>query len=152
MEPLSIHYDAARGSYSGEFLWHNSSEADEHIAVYGLSSETVCWMQIGYAIGYVTTLIGKLIIFREIECRAIKLAFPDARVVSIPVVAQTIEDAYDFKLKYWGKVLGNNAAKTRVKVEPLTEDHIDLEGHQLKILGPMQVDMADSSVVWIPSI
>jgi two-component system response regulator HydG len=82
VEPLSIHYDAARGSYSGEFLWHNSSEADEHIAVYGLSSEAVCWMQIGYAIGYVTTLIGKLIIFREIECRA--MGHPVCRVIGKP--------------------------------------------------------------------
>ena len=82
----------------------------------------------------------------------LKAAFPKARVVSIPVVAQAIEDAYDFKLNYWGKILGNNAAKTRVKIESLAEDYIDLEGHQLKILGPMQGDMADSSVVWIPSI
>jgi len=82
VEALSINYDARTGSYSGEFLWHNSSEADEHIAAYGLATEPVCWMQIGHAIGYVTTLIGKLIIFRETECRG--MGFPVCKLVGKP--------------------------------------------------------------------
>lgn len=82
VEALSIDYDAQRGSYSGEFLWHNSSEADEHLASHGLATEPVCWMQVGHAIGYVTTLVGKLIIFRETECRA--MGFPVCRLVGKP--------------------------------------------------------------------
>jgi two-component system, NtrC family, response regulator HydG len=82
VEPLKIAFDAKRGSYSGEFLWHNSSEADEHIAAYGMATEPVCWMQLGYAIGYVTTLVGKLIVFREVECRA--TGFPVCRVIGKP--------------------------------------------------------------------
>jgi two-component system, NtrC family, response regulator HydG len=82
VEPLAIAYDAHSGSYSGEFLWHNSSEADEHLAAYGLATEPVCWMQLGYAIGYVTTLIGKLIVFRETECRA--MGFPVCRLIGKP--------------------------------------------------------------------
>ncbi|MBI4996756.1 MAG: sigma-54-dependent Fis family transcriptional regulator [Rhodocyclales bacterium] len=82
VEALSIHYDPKANSYSGEFLWHNSSEADEHLASYGLATEPVCWMQVGHAIGYVTTLVGKLIIFRETECRA--MGFPVCRLVGKP--------------------------------------------------------------------
>jgi two-component system response regulator HydG len=82
VEPLSIAYDAKSGSYRGEFLWHNSSEADEHLASHGLATEPVCWMQLGYAIGYVTTLIGKLIVFRELECRA--MGFPVCRLIGKP--------------------------------------------------------------------
>ncbi len=82
VEALSINYDAKRGEYSGEFLWHNSSEADEHIAAYGLATEPVCWMQLGHAIGYVTSLVGKLIIFRELECRG--MGFPVCRLVGKP--------------------------------------------------------------------
>jgi two-component system response regulator HydG len=89
VEPLHIAYDAKRGSYSGEFLWHNSSEADEHIAAYGMGTEPVCWMQTGYAMGYVTTLLGKLIIFREVECRA--TGFPVCRVIGKP--AEEWDDA-----------------------------------------------------------
>ena len=82
VEALSIDYDAKRGSYSGEFLWHNSSEADEHLASHGLATEPICWMQVGHAIGYVTTLVGKLIIFRETECRA--MGFPVCRLIGKP--------------------------------------------------------------------
>jgi two-component system, NtrC family, response regulator HydG len=82
VEALSIDYDPQRGTYSGEFLWHNSSEADEHLASHGLAVEPVCWMQVGHAIGYVTTLVGKLIIFRETECRA--MGYPVCRLVGKP--------------------------------------------------------------------
>ena len=31
-------FDLERGHYSGEFLWHESSEADEHLATFGVSN------------------------------------------------------------------------------------------------------------------
>ena len=70
VEPLHFAFDAASGRYDGEFLWHHSSEADEHIAAYGVGNEPACWMELGYAMGYVTGLTGTLVIFREVECRA----------------------------------------------------------------------------------
>ncbi len=83
----------------------------------------------------------------------IKDAFPKARVIAIPPVAREINGPYyDFKIKYWGKVLGDNGPTKRVQVESLEADHIDLEGNRLEILGPMQGDMPDSTSVWIPSI
>lgn len=68
--PIAFDFDIDRGFYEGEFLWEHSSEDDEHIAAYGLGTEPACWSQIGYACGYVTTLFGQLVIFREVECRA----------------------------------------------------------------------------------
>lgn len=83
----------------------------------------------------------------------IKGAFPEARVVAIPEVAKEINGPYyDFKIKYWGKVLGNNGTTKRVQVETLATKYIDLEGQRLEILGPLQGDMPDSTSVWIPSI
>ncbi|MEW5423463.1 sigma 54-interacting transcriptional regulator [Amorphus sp. 3PC139-8] len=61
-------FDTARGGYYGSFLWHDSSEASEHISCFGLSSEPVCWLQVGYPSGYTTQLFGKPVLFREIEC------------------------------------------------------------------------------------
>ena len=61
-------FDSAKGTYFGEYHWDNSSEASEHLASYGLASEPVCWLQIGYPSGYTTQLFGKPVIFREIEC------------------------------------------------------------------------------------
>lgn len=61
-------FDLRKGTYFGEFYWDDSSEAAEHIASYGISSEPVCWMQTGYPSGYTSTLFGRPVIFREIEC------------------------------------------------------------------------------------
>ncbi|MBX3607147.1 MAG: sigma 54-interacting transcriptional regulator [Piscinibacter sp.] len=68
--PLRFEFDLDRGIYDGEFLWEHSSEDDEHIAAYGLGTEPACWGQVGYATGYVTTLFGQMVIFREVECRS----------------------------------------------------------------------------------
>ena len=68
--PIAFDFDIDRGFYEGEFLWEHSSEDDEHIAAYGIGTDAACWSQIGYACGYVTTLFGQLVIFREVECRA----------------------------------------------------------------------------------
>lgn len=61
-------FDVSKGSYYGEFLWNDSSEAAEHISSYGIASEPVCWMQTGYPSGYTSQLFGKPVIFREVEC------------------------------------------------------------------------------------
>ena len=70
VEVVHARYNAELGDYDGEFLWHNSSEDDEHIAAYGVGGSPACWMQVGYATGYVSTLFGRLIVFREVECRS----------------------------------------------------------------------------------
>lgn len=70
VEPVQFDFDIDRGYYSGEFLWHHCGEDDEHIAAYGVGTEPACWMELGYAMGYVTTLFGRLVVFREVECRA----------------------------------------------------------------------------------
>ena len=70
VEVVHVRYDAETGDYEGEFIWHNSSEDDEHIAAYGVGGSPACWMQVGYATGYVSTLFGRMIVFREVECRS----------------------------------------------------------------------------------
>ena len=68
VEPVQFRFDVDRGTYYGEFLWHHSSEDEVHTADFGIGTEPACWMQTGYAIGYVSTLMGGLMIFREVEC------------------------------------------------------------------------------------
>jgi two-component system response regulator HydG len=70
VEPVEFEIDPERGHYHGEFLWHHSTEDDEHIHAYGIGTEAACWMQTGYATGYVTGLMGRLVVFRELECRS----------------------------------------------------------------------------------
>lgn len=70
VEVVHARYDADTGTYEGEFVWHNSSEDDEHIAAYSVGGSPACWMQVGYATGYVSTLFGHRIVFREVACRS----------------------------------------------------------------------------------
>ncbi|MGA0609634.1 sigma 54-interacting transcriptional regulator [Caldimonas sp. KR1-144] len=70
VEPVEFEFDVERGTYHGEFLWHHSSEDDEHIEAYGIGTEPACWTQLGYAMGYVTGMLGMPVIFREVECRS----------------------------------------------------------------------------------
>ncbi|WP_417559499.1 sigma 54-interacting transcriptional regulator [Marinomonas sp.] len=70
VETIHFEFDTEKGAYDGEFLWHHSSEDEEHIAAYGIGSSPACWMELGYAIGYVSGLVGSLVIFREIECQS----------------------------------------------------------------------------------
>ena len=44
-------FDRDKGTYFGEFYWDDSSEAAEHVASYGLATEPVCWLQVGYPSG-----------------------------------------------------------------------------------------------------
>ncbi|WP_237155616.1 XylR N-terminal domain-containing protein, partial [Oryzibacter oryziterrae] len=67
---LKIDFDMGAATYDGEFLWHDSSEADEHLAAFGLATDPACWMQTAYASGYVSELLGAAVVFRETECRA----------------------------------------------------------------------------------
>ena len=69
VEPLHFKFDADSGFYEGEFLWHHSCEADEHVGAYGIGQDPVCWTETGYAIGFVSGLFGQLVIFREVQCR-----------------------------------------------------------------------------------
>ncbi|WP_137819650.1 sigma-54-dependent Fis family transcriptional regulator [Pseudomonas sp. 2FG] len=70
VEPVHFEFDMNLGTYYGEFLWHHSSEDDEHIAQYGIGTEAACWMQTGYATGYTSAMVGRLILYREVECRS----------------------------------------------------------------------------------
>lgn len=80
-------------------------------------------------------------------------AFPDAKVVSLPDIAQMINDAFDFKIRYWGtEVLGINGAKKTVQLHPLNEPVMLIDGHRVEVIGPLRGDSELQSVVWAPSI
>ena len=61
--------DQERGHFYGEYIWEDSSEAEEHLRIYGVGSEPVCWTQIGYASGFTSRFMGLPVLFREVECR-----------------------------------------------------------------------------------
>lgn len=70
VEPIAFDVDVERGHFYAEYLWHDSFEDEVHLKNYGTSADPACWMQIGYACGYSTVFMGRRVIFREVECRA----------------------------------------------------------------------------------
>ena len=70
VEPIRFEIDSSVGKFYAEMFWHNSMEAQEHIAHHGSGSECACWMQTGFASGYASALLGRMVVFREVECRA----------------------------------------------------------------------------------
>jgi two-component system, NtrC family, response regulator HydG len=68
--PVYIEIDVTRNVCRGEFIWENSYEAEVHCEAFGIDSEPICWMQVGYATGYTSTLFGSTVLYREVECAA----------------------------------------------------------------------------------
>ncbi|MEU1476709.1 MBL fold metallo-hydrolase [Streptomyces sp. NPDC001668] len=61
-------------------------------------------------------------------------AFPDARFLATPLVIEHIQHSYEGKLKAWA-ALGANLPTRLVDIQPLTGDHLTLEGHRFELRG-----------------
>lgn len=83
VEPIQFQMDSEAGSFYSDMYWHNSLEAQEHQAHHGSASECVCWMQTGFASGYASALLGRMVVFRETQCSAAGHAA--CRIVGKPV-------------------------------------------------------------------
>ncbi len=68
VEPVHVDMDVDKGRFYGEFTWKNSFEASEHLRLYGISPQPVCWNLLGYASGYTSTFMGRPVYFKEVEC------------------------------------------------------------------------------------
>jgi DNA-binding NtrC family response regulator len=89
---LKLEVDRATGKYYGEFLWENSWEGQWHEKLYGAQSEPACWSQIGYACGYTSALMGRPILYKEVEC--VGMGGKNCRIVGKPL--DEWEDAADY--------------------------------------------------------
>jgi glyoxylase-like metal-dependent hydrolase (beta-lactamase superfamily II) len=79
-------------------------------------------------------------------------AFPDAQIVAHPTVVADIWKSLPFKVKRWSPMLGANGPAHPSAPAAMTSDTIMLEGHPLKVLGPMQGDHVHATALWVPDI
>ncbi|MDI4665624.1 sigma 54-interacting transcriptional regulator [Xanthobacter autotrophicus] len=86
-----IQFNVQNGEFRGDYYWEFSWEAEAHRAHFGVTSEPACWMMIGYASGFTTLLMGRPILWREIECVA--MGHARCRVVGRPL--EEWDDAED---------------------------------------------------------
>ena len=68
VEKKKLSMDLSKGKFTGEFLWENSWEAQTHLEKFGIGDDVECWSQVGYASGYVSTFVGRPVIFKETKC------------------------------------------------------------------------------------
>lgn len=65
-----MQFNTETGEFWGDYYWQSSWEAEAHMAHYGVVAGSACWMMIGYASGFTTTIMGRPILWRETECVA----------------------------------------------------------------------------------
>lgn len=68
--PLVLSFDVSAGQFQGEFRWDHSWEAYAHKQKFGQVDAPACWTLLGYASGYSSAFMGRLILFKETECAA----------------------------------------------------------------------------------
>lgn len=123
VRPVNFEMNAARGICDGEFIWENSFEAAVHREMFGIDTESVCWMQIGYAAGYTTELFGDFVLFREVDCSA--KGDRHCRIVGRPLTAWKDAEA---DLKYFQpESLADRLLELQTQVEVLRQSVTDSE-------------------------
>jgi hypothetical protein len=81
--PIKLAIDIPNGSFYGEFQWDHSWEAYAHQQKYGQVEDPVCWTLLGYASGYTSAFMGRLILFKEHLCAA--CGSDHCRIVGRPI-------------------------------------------------------------------
>jgi two-component system, NtrC family, response regulator HydG len=66
----ALDFDVATGRFLMELVWHDSGEAEEHLAEVGRAEQPICWMLAGYVSGYCSFCFGREVYFIESRCAA----------------------------------------------------------------------------------
>ncbi|WP_018230508.1 sigma-54-dependent Fis family transcriptional regulator [Methyloversatilis universalis] len=86
-----MQFSTDSGEFWGDYYWQASWEAEAHLKHFGVSGSPACWMMTGYANGFTTTLMGRPILWRELECVA--MGHARCRVIGRPL--EECEDSAD---------------------------------------------------------
>lgn len=78
-----MQFSTDSGEFRGDYYWQASWEAEVHLKHFGVCGSPACWMMTGYANGFTTTLMGRPILWRELECVA--MGHARCRVIGRPL-------------------------------------------------------------------
>ncbi len=69
-KPVKTEINVSKGLFYMEVIWQRSTEAELHIEKYGNENPfPVCWMQLGYASGYASVVMGRPVLYKEAACQ-----------------------------------------------------------------------------------
>jgi two-component system, NtrC family, response regulator HydG len=83
VDPLMFKVDFDEGKLLVEAALVGSVEADLHIQNFGVGDIPACWFSAGHASGFFSRYMGKPVLFREVECRA--MGNTRCRLVGMPL-------------------------------------------------------------------
>ena len=68
--PIKLNFDVEAGQFYADFRWEHSWEAYAHRQKFGLVDDPSCWTLLGYASGYTSAFMGRMILYKETLCAA----------------------------------------------------------------------------------
>lgn len=93
VEPIRMEIDIASGHYYVDCLWKDSIELYLNDKLSGPSVGPVCWSEVGHATGFVSGLMGRFVLHKEVERNA-----NSCRFIGMPL--EKWDDVED-ELKYY---------------------------------------------------
>lgn len=135
VKPVTVNLD--NNNFYGEFIWENSFEASEHIRLYGISKDPVCWQLKGYADGFTSTLFGRSIHFKEVKC--VGKGDKECRIIGKPI--EEWDDSEQLESLYSLKSMAD-------KLQKLEEEVTDLRLEQSDYISAKNI-IADSASIRI---
>lgn len=145
-----LEFDVESGTFYGDFTWENSWEDEAHLSDFGVQADPVCWSLVGYATGYTTAFMGRMVLWKEVEC--VGSGAQHCRIIGRP--ADAWEDR-DEQLRYFrAESIANQLMELQTQVEQLRSTvaqqdvHVDMIGESPKFLRALELvkKAADSNV------
>src|SRR5260370_12518871 len=68
-EIVSLRVEQEKKLFKASSIIQNSFEANQHLNLFGVGAESVCWIFTGYATGYCSAVMGTRVFFTEDSCR-----------------------------------------------------------------------------------
>jgi two-component system, NtrC family, response regulator HydG len=128
---IRLELDRASGKFYAESLWENSWEGQWHRHFYGTHNEPVCWSQIGYACGYVSSFMGRPILYKEVEC--IGKGDNNCRIIGKPV--EEWEDASEFQRVFDRESIAEQLMDLQTQVVELRSSISEKDKLQTDMIG-----------------
>ena len=81
VEPTAVEIDIGRRHYFTDCRWNHSIEAHVHDRDFGGHEGPVCWVESGHSSGFVSRLLGRFVLHKEVECGSTT----GCRVIGMPL-------------------------------------------------------------------
>lgn len=126
-----IEIDVLKKRFYMELVWKDSYESEAHKKAYGIATDPVCWMEVGYASGYSSEFTGQSILFVEQACNG--CGADDCVVIGKPV--DEWENSEEWTKYYESESIVDKILNLRDEVVNLRSSIKNINNEQQDIVG-----------------